>query len=114
MQIPADRLWPRGVSKRDTADHYAYLLRELSMVTPNRVWVMGAPYTPMRRGFVFHRVGRRATRHVLACGWRMASAPMSAVAALQEAIAKNGTPETMNNDGGGCFVGSLGNDRLSR
>jgi hypothetical protein len=45
-----------------------------------------------------------ATRHVLACGWRIASAPMSAVAALEEAIAKYGAPETMNTDGGSQFT----------
>ena len=45
-----------------------------------------------------------ATRHVLACGWRIASAPMSAVAAVEEAIAKYGAPETMNTDGGSQFT----------
>jgi hypothetical protein len=39
VQILVDRLWLRGASKSDAADRYPYLLRGLSMDTPNQVCV---------------------------------------------------------------------------
>ncbi len=86
---------------------YPYLLRGMTIERPNQVWAMDLTYLPMARGNVYLTVVLDwATRRVLA--WRLsnsltADAP---VEALEEAIAKYGTPDIMNTDQGSQFTSS--------
>jgi putative transposase len=86
---------------------YPYLLRGMTIERPNQVWAMDLTYVPMARGFVYLAVVLDwATRRILA--WRLSNS-MTAdapVEALEEAIAKYGTPEIMNTDQGSQFTSS--------
>jgi putative transposase len=86
---------------------YPYLLRGLVIDRPNQVWAADITYIPMARGFVYlFAVMDWATRRVLA--WRLSNS-LSAdfcVEAVEEAIARYGTPEIFNTDQGSQFTGS--------
>jgi putative transposase len=102
-----EALYRKANTSRRHAAHpvYPYLLRGLSIDTPNQVWAMDTTYIPMRRGFVYLTVVLDwATRRVLA--WRLANSLAAdvAVAALEEAITKYGVPEIMNTDQGSQFT----------
>jgi putative transposase len=110
-----EALYRKANTSRRHAAHpiYPYLLRGLTIDTPNQVWAMDTTYIPMRRGFVYLTVVLDwATRRVLA--WRLSNSLGTdvAVAALEEALAKYGVPEIMNTDQGsqftsGDFIGVL-------
>jgi len=66
---------------------------------------MDTTYIPMRRGFVdLTVVLDRGSRRVLAWRLSISLAADAAVEALEEAIAKHGTPEIMNTDQGSQFT----------
>jgi putative transposase len=84
---------------------YPYLLRGLTVDLPNQVWAMDITYIPMARGFVYlAAVVDWATRRVLA--WRL-SITMEVefcLEAVEEAIARHGTPKIFNTDQGSQFT----------
>jgi len=84
---------------------YPYLLRGLKVERPNQVWAMDITYIPMARGFVYlAAIVDWFSRRVLA--WRL-SITMEAefcIAALEEALAKYGSPEIFNTDQGSQFT----------
>jgi putative transposase len=84
---------------------YPYLLRDLVIDRPNRVWCADVTYIQMKRGFLYLvAVMDWASRNVLA--WRLSNT-MDAdfcVAALEEAIARYGRPEIFNTDQGSQFT----------
>jgi putative transposase len=110
-----EALYQRPNTSRRHAAHpvYPYLLRGVTIDRPNQVWAMDTTYIPMRRGFVYLTVVLDwATRRVLA--WRLSNSLGAdvAVAALEDALARHGTPEVMNTDQGsqftsGAFIGLL-------
>jgi putative transposase len=102
-----EALYRKANTSRRHAAHpvYPYLLRGLTIDTPNQVWAMDTTYLPVRRGFVYLTVVLDwATRRVLA--WRLSNSLGTdvAVAALEEALAKYGVPEIMNTDQGSQFT----------
>jgi putative transposase len=86
---------------------YPYLLRKLPITRPNQVWAMDITYIPMARGFIYlAAVLDWFTRRVLA--WRV-SITLEAgfcIEAVEEALAKHGTPEIFNTDQGSQFTSS--------
>jgi putative transposase len=76
---------------------YPYLLRNMPVIRPNQVWAMDITYIPMARGFVYlAAVVDWFSRRVLA--WRL-SITMEAgfcIEALDEALARHGSPEIFN------------------
>jgi len=84
---------------------YLYLLRKLPITRPNQVWAMDITYIPMARGFIYlAAVLDWFTRRVLA--WRV-SITLEAgfcIEAVEEALAKHGTPEIFNTDQGSQFT----------
>jgi putative transposase len=114
-RMDIEALYQKANTSRRHAAHpiYPYLLRGLTIDTPNQVWAMDTTYVPMRRGFVYlTAVLDWATRRVLS--WRLSNSLGAdvAVAAVEEAIAKYGAPEIMNTDHGsqftsGDFIGVL-------
>ena len=106
-KLDIEALYRKANTSRRHAAHpvYAYLLRGLTIDTPNQVWAMDTTYIPLRRGFVYLTVVLDwATRRVLA--WRLSNSLGAdvAVAALEEAITKYGVPEIMNTDQGSQFT----------
>jgi putative transposase len=89
---PGHRVWP-------------YLLRDLVVERPNRVWCADITYIAMRRGFLYLvAVVEWATRKVLA--WRVSNTMdvEFCISALEEALSRFGRPEIFNTDQGGQFT----------
>lgn len=84
---------------------YPYLLGGVDIVRPNQLWCADITYIPMRRGFLYLvAVMDWYSRKVLS--WRLSNTLESefCVAALEEALAKYGTPEIFNTDQGSQFT----------
>ena len=84
---------------------YPYLLRNLAIERPNQVWAADICYLPMAKGFLYLvAVMDWHSRRVLS--WRVSNTLDSAfcVEALQEALARYGTPEIFNTDQGCQFT----------
>jgi putative transposase len=98
---------PRTSTPGSGATHrvYPYLLRKLVIERPNQVWASDITYIPMARGFLYLvAIMDWASRRVLA--WRTSNTLTTdfCVAALEEAMAKYGTPEIFNTDQGSQFT----------
>jgi putative transposase len=84
---------------------YPYLLKNLTIDRPNHVWATDITYIPMRRGFVYLvAILDWATRKVLAHRVSISMTTDFCVEALEEAIARYGTPEIFNTDQGSQFT----------
>jgi putative transposase len=98
---------PRTSSPHPAHRVYPYLLKGMAIERPNQVWCADITYIPVQRGFLYLvAIMDWATRHVLS--WRLSNT-MDArfcVDALEEALARYGSPEIMNTDQGSQFTGS--------
>ncbi|MDT0499301.1 IS3 family transposase, partial [Algiphilus sp. W345] len=107
MGVEAVYRRPRTTQRHPAHAIHPYLLRGVAITRPNQVWAMDITYIPMQRGFVYLAVVLDwATRRVLS--WRL-SISMTAdfcVEAVEEAIARYGTPEIFNTDQGSQFTGA--------
>jgi putative transposase len=84
---------------------YPSLLRKRPVTRPNQVWAMNITEIPMARGFLsLAAVMDWGTRRVLA--WRVSIPPEVDVCikAVEEALARHGTPEIFNSDQGSQFT----------
>jgi putative transposase len=94
---------------------YPYLLREMVVDTPDKVWAMDITYVPMARGFVYlAAVVDWFSRRVLS--WRLSITMEAAfcVEALEEALARHGRPEIFNTDQGSQFTSDAFTGVLTR
>ncbi len=79
----------------------------------NHVWCADITYIPVRRGFLYlAAIMDWASRHVLA--WRLSNTLDAGFCtdALDEALARHGTPEIFNTDQGSQFTGFAFTGRL--
>ncbi len=84
---------------------YPYLLNDLTIDRPNQAWATDITYIPMKRGFVYLvAIIDWATRRVLAHRVSISLTVDFCVEALEEAIARYGTPEIFNTDQGSQFT----------
>lgn len=86
---------------------FPYLLRKMQIDRPNQVWCADITFVPVRNGFLYLvAIMDWASRKVLS--WRLSNTMHAdfCVGALNEAIAKHGSPEIMNTDQGSQFTGS--------
>ena len=84
---------------------YPYLLRGLDINRPNQVWATDITYLPMAKGFAYLTVILDwHSRRVLS--WRASNTMDNSFCldALEEAIARYGTPEIFNTDQGSQFT----------
>ena len=99
MGIQALYRKPNTSKKHPAHPVFPYALRGLAIERPNQVWAMDITYIPMARGFVYlAAVLDWFTRRVLA--WRV-SITLEAdfcIEAVEEALARYGTPEIFNTD----------------
>jgi len=105
MGIHALYLKPNSSKRHPQHLVYPYLLRGLTIDRPNHVWATDITYIPMRRGFVFLcAVMDWASRRVMS--WRLSNTLTTdfCVEAVQEAIARYGTPQIFNSDQGCQFT----------
>ena len=80
---------------------------------PNHVWASDITYIPMAHGFLYLvAIIDWASRRVLA--WRLSNTMDTAfcIAALDEALARHGTPEIFNTDQGAQFTSAAFTGRL--
>jgi putative transposase len=111
-------LWAVGPKPNTSKPHpehkvYPYLLRGLVIDRPNQVWATDITYIPMQRGFLYLcAILDWATRKVLS--WRLSNTLTSdfCAAALNEALARYGTPEIFNTDQGSQFTSAEFTDVL--
>jgi len=92
---------------------YPYLLRGLAIKRANRVWCADITYIPVQRGFLYLvAIMDWASRHVLA--WRLSNTLDAGFCtdALEEALARCGTPEIFNTDQGSQFTSFAFTGRL--
>ena len=106
-KMAIEALYRRPRTSKPAPGHriYPYLLRKMAVTRPNQVWAMDITYVPLARGFVYlAAVIDWFSRKVLA--WRL-SITLSAdfcIEALDEALARHGTPEIFNTDQGSQFT----------
>jgi len=84
---------------------YPYLLRDVQIDRPNHVWCADVTYIPMQRGFQYLVVIMDwASRTALS--WRLSNSLDTdfCTEALEEALAKYGSPEIFNTDQGCQFT----------
>ncbi len=105
MGIEALYRRPRTSRRHPGHPVYPYLLRGLAVSRPNQVWAMDITYIPMARGFVYlAAVVDWCSRKVLA--WRVSITLETdfCLEAVEEAMARHGTPEIFNTDQGSQFT----------
>ena len=113
MGIAAMHRKPRLSKPHPDHKVYPYLLRDLEINRANQVWAADITYLPMARGFCYLvAIMDWASRKVLA--WRLSNTLDASfcVEALQEALARYGSPEIFNTDQGiqftsDAFIGVL-------
>jgi putative transposase len=113
MGLAAIYCKPRTSAPHSEHKIYPYLLRDLAIERPNQVWCADVTYIPMRRGFLYLvAVMDWASRQVLA--WRLSNTLDVAfcVAALEDALARFGTPDIFNTDQGSQFTSLAFTGRL--
>lgn len=96
----------RSTSRRAPGHEiYPYLLRNVAIERPNQVWALDITYIPMRRGFVYLvAVMDWASRRILSFRLSNTLTADFCVEALEEALARHGTPEIVNTDQGCQFT----------
>src|SRR6266478_3003601 len=109
-------LGPKPRTTKPAPGHriFPYLLRGLTIDRPNQVWAADITYVPIGRGFLYLvAIMDWASRAVLA--WRLSNTMdvSFCVSALEEALARFGTPGIFNTDQGSqftsaAFTGTLG------
>jgi putative transposase len=96
---------PRTTTPAPGHKIFPYLLRNLAIDRPNQVWAADITYVPIGRGFLYLvAVIDWASRAVLA--WRLSNTMdvSFCVGALEEALARFGTPDIFNTDQGSQFT----------
>ena len=102
-----EAIYRRANTSKPAPGHkiYPYLLRGLKVERPNQVWAMDITYIPMARGFIYLcAVVDWFSRRVLS--WRLSITMETGfcIAALEEALARHGSPEIFNTDQGSQFT----------
>ena len=113
MGLQAIRRAPKTSKPHPEHRIYPYLLKGLAITRSNQVWCADITYIPMRRGFLYLvAIMDWATRKVLS--WTLSNTMDAGfcVEALDEAMARYGTPEIFNTDQGSQFTGDEFTGRL--
>src|SRR3954447_6099491 len=110
-----EALVPRPGTSKAAPGHkiYPYLLRGVSITEANHVWASDITYIPMAQGFLYLvAIIDWASRAVLA--WRLSNTMDRGfcIAALDEALARHGTPKIFNTDQGAQFTSAVFTGRL--
>ena len=92
---------------------YPYLLRGLSVDRANQVWSSDITYIPMERGFLYlAAVMDWFARRVLSWRLSITLGVDFCIAAVDEALARYGTPQIFNSDQGSQFTSDAFTDIL--
>ena len=105
MGISAIYQKPNTSKKNIRHKIYPYLLRDKTIDISNDVWCADITYIPMKRGFMYLvAIMDWSSKKVLA--WRLSNTLDTGfcIAALEEALYYNGTPNIFNTDQGSQFT----------
>ena len=105
MGVTAVYQTPRTSDPHPGRKVYPYLLRDLNITRSNQVWCTDITYIPIKREFLYLiAIMDRHSRKVLS--WRLSNTMDTGfcIEALEEAIARYGTPEIFNTDQGSQFT----------
>jgi putative transposase len=110
-------LGPKPRTSKPAPGHkiFPYLLRNLVIDRPNQAWAADITYVPVGRGFLYLvAIMDWASRAVLA--WRLSNTMdvSFCISALEEALARFGTPEIFNTDQGSQFTSAAFTGTLAR
>lgn len=110
-------LGPRPRTTKPAPGHkiFPYLLRGLVIERPNHVWASDITYLPIGKGFLYLvAIIDWASRAVLS--WRLSNTMdvSFCVEALEDALARYGTPEIFNTDQGSQFTSAAFTGRLAQ
>ena len=109
------RCRPRVDAQAPRACVYPYLLLRAGVERSNQVWAMDITYIPMARGSSYlAAVCRWALVECSPTAYRSRWTPSSAVEALEEALARYGSPEIFNTDQGSQFTSADFTDILHK
>jgi len=105
MGITAIYQKPRTTIPDKAHKKYPYLLRDLAIDRPNRVWCTDITYIPVERGF-FYLVAIMDWHSRKVLSWRLSNTMDTGfcIGALEEAMEKYGKPEIFNTDQGSQFT----------
>ncbi len=100
-------LYPKEKTSLPNKGHkiYPYLLKGLTIARPNLIWATDICYIPMAKGFLYLvAVMDWHSRKILS--WRLSNTMDTGfcVEALEEVIARYGTPDIFNTDKGSQFT----------
>lgn len=113
MGIEALYRRPRTSIAARAAKIYPYLLDGLAIERPNQVWSSDLTYLPMAHGFLYLvAILDVASRKVLSFRVSNTMTPDFCVDALNEALARFGSPEILNTDQGSQFTSTAWTDVL--
>ena len=109
-------IYRRGNTSKPHPEHrvFPYLLKGLVIDRPNQVWATDITYLPMAQGFMYlTAILDWYSRKVLA--WRLSNTldVEFCIAALDEALAKYGSPDIFNTDQGCQFTSERHIERLT-
>ena len=105
MGIQALYRKPNTSKKHPQNKIYPYLLRGLKIARADHVWATDITYVPMAQGWVYLcAIVDWASRRVLAHRISITMETGFCLDALEEALAKHGTPEIFNTDQGSQFT----------
>lgn len=105
MNIRAIYRAPRTTVADKSHKKYPYLLKELNINRPNKVWAMDITYIPMRKGFMYlTAVIDWYSRYVLS--WKLSNTLDTefCLRAVEEAMSRYGRPAIFNTDQGCQFT----------
>jgi putative transposase len=112
-----EALGPKPNTSKPAPGHkiYPYLLRNLSIDRPNQVWATDITYIPLGAGFLYLvAIMDWASRAVLSFRLSNTMDVSFCVEALEEALARFGTPEIFNSDQGSQFTSQAFTGTLER
>lgn len=106
-QLGIEAIYPKPRLSQAHPQHqvYPYLLRDLAVTSANQVWCTDITYLPVLKGhFYLVAIMDWFSRKVLA--WRISNTleVTFCIEALQEAIARYGSPDIFNSDQGSQFT----------
>jgi putative transposase len=112
-----EALGPKPRTTKPAPGHkiFPYLLRNMTIDRSNQVWAADITYIPIGRGFLYLvAIMDWASRAVLA--WRLSNTMdvSFCVSALEEALARFGTPEIFNTDQGSQFTSAAFTGTLAK
>jgi putative transposase len=110
-------LGPKPRTTKPAPGHkiFPYLLRNMTIEKPNQVWAADITYIPIGRGFLYLvAIMDWASRTVLA--WRLSNTMdvSFCISALEEALARFGTPDIFNTDQGSQFTSAAFTGTLAK